>query len=168
METVSFGGSHSIQWEFFQWKPFCLFKVFPFRGIVEAIPFNRSCSCQWKPFRFSVEVVSRSHSLEWKPFLLVEAYPFNGSRSSQWTSVCLSEVVSLRGIGFLVEVLGRSHSLEWKPFLLVKACPFNGSCSSQWKSIRLSEVVPFQWKPLFLVEINHFYFFSHQTAFSLK
>ena len=106
----------------YYWNPFRLFRVVLFSGScsfqwkqcyivgislsgshfaylksplsVVAIPFNISCSCQWKPFRLFgavfqwksfllVEAAFFSESRKQKPFLLLEAYPFNGSCSSQ-------------------------------------------------------------------------------------
>ena len=104
METISFSGRHS-----FQYNPFLLVVTIPYSRnhyfLVESALFSQNYSFQWKPFVL-VEVIplveaiplSGSHSFQRKPFPLMEAIPFSGS-----------------------------HPFQWKPFLFVEAIPFSRS-----------------------------------------
>ena len=162
VEVALFSGSRAIQG-----KPFILVETTPFNGnrcfwqksfylvgiflsgshfvylnsslLLEAIPFNRSCYCQWKLFRLFGAV------------FLVAVIPFSGSH-----------FVYLEP-RFLVEVVSRSHFLQWKsqPFFSGNDF-FFWACFILVESIPLNENYHFQWK--FLIE--GFYFTAFVDYFS--
>ena len=59
-----------------------------------------------------------SHSLSWKPFLLVLLVLFSGSDSFEWKSLLSLEASSFGGLVETVPFSG-SHFFYWKQFLLV-------------------------------------------------
>ena len=147
VEAILSSGNRSFWWKSFHLVGIFLsgshFSYLKSSLLMKAIPFNRSCSCQWL-----VEVISFiwNRSFQWKSFHLVEAAFFSGNHKPFY----LVETV----------LLDRSHSFQWKSFLLVEAYPFNRSCFSQWKlfhylkSFLLVEAIPFsgshffQWKAI--------------------
>ena len=121
---------------------------------VEAIPFSRNHSFQWKPF-LPVEAY-----LQRKPFLVMEAVLFNGSRFFQLKLILLVETIYFgENISCSQNIAcSVSHSIEWKQLLLVETIPLSGSRSFLLKLFPIVETIPssvghsFQQKSFLLVE----------------